>query len=125
MSNRFQWIEYKGHKILFVDWSGIRQEADYLKVIEELEAEILKLPKGQKILMLIDQTGSIASLAITDRSKRMMDTAKENGIPDSPTALVGNTGFSKAIVQALQFFRRDLHMADSIEDAKEWLIKQA
>ena len=125
MSNRIQWIQHKGKRILFGNWSGIREEAEYLRAIEELEAEILKQPKGHRVLTLLDQSGSIATPAITERSKRMIATAKEKGIPDSPTALVGNTGFQKAIIQAMQFFRRDIYIADSIEAGKDWLIEQA
>ena len=52
-----------------------------------------------------------------------MATAKEKGIPDSPTALVGNTGFSKAVALAIQFFRPDLYLADDVEAAKEAVEK--
>ena len=124
MSERIQWIEYKGKRILFVDYSKLREEEPYLKAIEEMEAEVLKQPKGTIILTLIDFTGSIATTAITERSKKMTAAAKAAGIPDSPTVLVGIAGFKKSIVQAMQFFRPDIHLADSVEAAKDWLVKQ-
>jgi hypothetical protein len=37
---------------------------------------------------------------------------------------VGLSGFKMAVVQALAFFRPDLHTADSVEAAKDWLIEQ-
>lgn len=124
MSERIRWIQHKGKKILFVDYSRLQDEEKYLRAIEEMEAEVLKQPKGKKILTLVDGTDSIATTVITERSKRMMATSKESGIPDSPTALVGMTGFKKAIIQAMQFFRPDIHISDSIEAAKDWLIEQ-
>jgi hypothetical protein len=54
----------------------------------------------------------------------MTDAAKERGIPDSPTVIVGVSGFQRAVVQAMQFLRRDLHLAESIEAGKEWLVQQ-
>jgi hypothetical protein len=123
--SHFQWTQYKGKRILFVDFSNILEEAAHLKAIEELEVEIFKLPKEHQSLILIDQSGSIASKAVTDRSKQMMAAAKKKGIPDSPTALVGNTGFSKAVALAIQFFRPDIYLADDVEAAKEWLINRA
>jgi len=124
MSEHVKWIQYKGKRILYVDYSRIRDEQKYLKAIEEMEAEVLKQPKGHKILTLMDMTGSLATTAITERSKKMTATSKEYGIPDSPTALVGLSGFQKAIVQAMQFFRPDIHLAVSIEAAKDWLVEQ-
>lgn len=124
MSERIRWIQHKGKKILFVDYSNLRDEKEYLTAIAEMEAEVLKQPKGKKILTLIDFTGSIAFTAITERSKQMTARAKEAGIPDSPTAVVGITGFKKAIVSALQFFRSDIHLFDSIEAGKGWLVEQ-
>ena len=123
--SRIQWIQHKGKRILFVDFTNIQEEAAYLKAIEELEVEIFKLPKEHQALILINQSGSIASKAVTDRSKQMMAAAKKKGIPDSPTALVGNIGFSKAVALAIQFFRPDIYLADDVESAKEWLISRA
>ena len=38
--------------------------------------------------------------------------------------MVGMTGIQKAVVQALQFFRRDLHVADSLEEGLDWVVEQ-
>jgi hypothetical protein len=124
-SERVKWIQYKGKRIMHADFSNFKDEAVYLKAIEEMEAEVLQQPKGKKILTLIDFTDSIATTVITERSKQMTTATRAAGIPDSPTALVGVSGYKKAIVQAMQFFRPDIHLSDSIEAAKDWLIEQA
>ncbi len=124
MSRYAQWIVHMGQRILYVDYSGLVDEEAYLNAIGETEREILKQPPGQLLPLLFDMTNTVASTAITDRAKRMTDAAKERGIPDSPTAIVGVSGFQRAVVQAMQFLRRDLHLAESIEAGKEWLVQQ-
>ena len=124
MSRYAQWITYRGQRILFVDYSGLVDEEEYLAAIAETEKEVLKQPPGQMLPLLFDMTNTRASTAITDRAKRMTDSAKVRGIPDSPTVIVGVSGFQRAVVQAMQFLRRDLHLADSLEAAKEWLVQQ-
>jgi hypothetical protein len=49
---------------------------------------------------------------VGDHSNRIQWTqykGKRMGISDSSTALVGNTGFSKAVALANQFFRPDIY----------------
>lgn len=124
MSRYAQWIVHKGQRILYVDYSGLVDEEEYLDAIGETEQEILGQLPGQMLPLLFDMTDTRASTAITDRAKRMTDAAKERGIPDSPTVIVGVSGFQRAVVQAMQFLRRDLYLAESIEAGKEWLVQQ-
>jgi hypothetical protein len=74
--------------------------------------------------VLVDVTGSVLTPRITERNKAVEEKARESGIPDSPTALVGLSGFKMAVVQALAFFRPDLYIAESREAAKDWLTEQ-
>ena len=124
MSERLEWIELEGVRVLVADFSGIRVEDEYLQAFDVMEAEILKQPEGVMVPLILDLSDTLLSPAITERGKGMMDAAGEAGIPDSPTALVGLSGFQKAVVQALQFLRRDLYVASGMEDAKGWLARQ-
>jgi hypothetical protein len=124
MGKYTQWIEHKGTKILLVNYAGIQDEAEYMQAIDEFEAETLSQPKGRKMRVLVDVTGSVLTPHITERNKEVEQKAREKGIPDSPTALVGLSGFKMAVVQALAFFRPDLYIAESEEAAKDWLAKQ-
>ena len=125
MGEYTQWIEYKGAKILYVNYAGIQDEEVYMRAIDEFEAEIMKQPAGHQMRVLVDVTDSVLTPRITERNKEVEDKARESGIPDSPTAMVGLTGFKLAVVQALAFFRPDLYIADSAEAAKDWLVKQS
>lgn len=95
-----------------------------MKAIDAFEAEVMKQPKGGQMRVMVEVTGSVLTSRITERNKEVEKKARESGIPDSPTALVGLSGFKLAVVQALSFFRPDLYIAESAEAAKDWLIKQ-
>ncbi|OGO73303.1 MAG: hypothetical protein A2Z49_05495 [Chloroflexi bacterium RBG_19FT_COMBO_56_12] len=124
MNERIQWIQYKGKRILFVDASNLREEDKFLKLLEDAEAEIVVQPKGHAILTLFYSPNSLVTKAIADRSKQVFANAKTNGIPTGPTAWVGSSGFQKAVVSAMQYFIKEIHIAESIEAAKDWLADQ-
>lgn len=124
MGEYTQWIEHKGTKILYVNYADIQDEEVYMRAIDEFEAEVMKQPKGHQVRVLVDVTNSVLTPGITERNKAVEQKARESGLPDSPTALVGLSGFKMAVVQALAFFRPDLYIADSVEAAKDWLVKQ-
>jgi hypothetical protein len=107
-----------------VNYAGIQNEEEYMRAIDDFEAEVMNQPKGHQIRVLVDVTNSVLTPRITERNKEIENKARESGLPDSPTAMVGLSGFKMAVVQALAFFRPDLHIADSVEAAKEWLIEQ-
>lgn len=122
MSEYLHWIQHKGRRILLVNFTGIKEEKAYLQAIAEMEREILKQPKGQYVPAVMDVSDTHMTKAVTERAKKMMETAKAKGIPDSPTVLIGLTGAQKAIVYAMQVFRPDIHMAASLEEAEEWIV---
>lgn len=124
MSEYFQWIEHKGKRILLIKFAGLKDEKVYVQAIADLEREILRQPRGQLVPLVMDVSDTRVTKAVTDRGKQMMQTAKAKGVPDSPTVLVGLSGAQKAIVLALQIVRPDLHVAGSLEEAKDWIVKQ-
>ncbi|MBN2149778.1 MAG: hypothetical protein JW726_20490 [Anaerolineales bacterium] len=124
MNERIQWITHKGKRILLVDQSNIRDEAQAIKLIDEVEVEILQQPKGQKVLTIFNSPNSLVTSAVTEHSKKMVANINAQGIPTGPSVIVGSAGFQKAVVQMLQFFMKDIHLADSIEEAKDWLVAQ-
>jgi len=126
MSVRVQWIEHQGKKILYCNYTGIRDEDEYVQAIADTETEVLKQAPGTVILMLIDATGSRITSKMTERARALAAAARKKGIPSSPTAVVGVTGGAQhAILLAMQFMRPDLRTAASIAEAKEWLVSRA
>ena len=125
MGSRVQWIEHRGKKIFFCDYSNIHDEEEFIRVVVETETEVLKQAPGTLILMLIDVTGSHVTSKVTERARNLAAAARKRGIPSSPTAIVGVSGpAQKAIVMAMQFLRPDLRTAESIAAAKDWLVSR-
>lgn len=125
MDNRVQWIEYRGTRILFCDYSNIQAEEEYIRALDETETEVLKQLPGTLILMLIDMTGSRLTPNMTKRARELAAAARARGIPSSPTAIVGvSSPAQKAVFQAMQFLRPDLTLAESIVAAKDWLVSR-
>jgi hypothetical protein len=124
MGKYTEWIEHKGAKILCVNYANIQDEEEYLRAIDEFEAVVMDQPKGHQMRVVVDVTDSVLTPGITERNKAVEQKARESGIPNSPTAMVGLSGFKMAVVQALAFFRPDLHIVDSVEAAKDWLVEQ-
>lgn len=123
MGSRVQWIKHKGKEIIFCDYSNISDEEEFIQAVGETETEVLKQAPGTLILMLIDVTGSRITSTVTGRARELAAEARKKGIPSSPTAIVGVSGpAQKAVVMAMQFLRPDLHIAESIAMAKDWLI---
>jgi hypothetical protein len=126
MGNRVQWIEHRGERVLFCDYSNIDDEDEFTRAIVETETEVLKQAPGTLILMLIDVTGSRVTSKVTGRARELSAAARIREIPSSPTAIVGVSGpAQKAIVAAMQFLRPDLRTAESVAAAKDWLVSRA
>jgi hypothetical protein len=117
MTDRVSWIEHKGTKILYADYSGLSGD-EYLGVIEEFKNELLKQSPGS-VVTLTNVTGSTVTNEVKDKLKELREQTK--GI-SRKAAAVGVTGFKKTIAVLI---RKDLYWADSLEEAKEWLVEQA
>ncbi|MBN1978269.1 MAG: hypothetical protein JW918_12810 [Anaerolineae bacterium] len=125
MGNRVQWIEHKGKRILFCDYSHIGDEEEFVQAIVETEKEVLKQAPKTLILMLIDATGSRISPKVTSRARELASAARRRDIPSSPTAIVGlSSPAQRAVFTAMQFLRPDLHTAESVAVAKDWLVER-
>ena len=124
MSQYWEWMEHKGKRFLFVKFTGLNDEKAYMEAIADVEREIMKQPKGRIVPLVMDVTNTRVTKAVTERGKQLLEKSKAYGIPDSPAVLVGLSGAQKAIVMAIQLIRPDLHVAGSLEEAKDWVVKR-
>jgi len=118
MGKYAQWITHKGKRILFVNGARL-SEAECLIAFEEMKQTILK--EGTGVLVLVDVSHLKMTKALVDKAKEATAATKAIGIKDKPNAVVGLTGVQKAVAQ---LFGREIHFADSVEEAKEWLVKE-
>ncbi|MBN1411427.1 MAG: hypothetical protein JW969_11335 [Spirochaetales bacterium] len=119
MANRIEWIEYKGQKILFCDFSNY-DENQYLEGVDLMEKELLKQGEGSKLKLLIDVLNSHMTQKTSDRGKKTVEILTKADIV-AVTAMVGITGVKRIIASAIS---KDVFFAKDKESAKEWLIKQ-
>jgi methanogenic corrinoid protein MtbC1 len=113
-----QWITHKGRRILFLNAAGMR-EAEYAAAMEEMKQELLKERNGA--LVLVDATKTEMTTRTTNKAKEVAAATKDAGIPDRPSVVVGLTGLQRAVAK---LFGRGVYFADSIEKAKDWLVKE-
>lgn len=117
MSDRVSWIEHKGAKILYADYSGLSGE-EYIEVIEEFKNELLKQTPGS-VVTLTNVTDSTVTDEVKEKFKELRVQTEEIS---KGAAAIGLTGFKKAIAVLI---RKDLYWANSLEEAKEWLAEQS
>ena len=113
-----EWITYKGKRILVVNGAGL-SEAQYIEAMEEMKQEVLKEKDGA--LVLVDVSRINMTKAVVDKSKEVTNATKKAGIPDRANVVVGLTGLQKAVAQ---LFGRGVHFVDTVEEGKEWAVKE-
>ena len=118
MGKYVKWIDHKGKRILFLNAAGLR-EAEYIVAQEELKQEILKARGSAPVL--VDATKTEMTTRTTEKAKELASSTRSAGIPDAPSALVGLTGLQRSVAQ---LFGRGVYFADSIDKAKDWLVKE-
>ncbi|MFC1678148.1 hypothetical protein ACFLZ9_00245 [Patescibacteria group bacterium] len=117
---RTYFIEHKGREIAYCDYSNIRDEGVYLRAVDETDRVVFSHHTDPKDnLTLINVTGAIITAEIIGRSSKL--NAKIGG-KDLLVAFVGITGIKRTLANA---FSRKQYFADTIEEAKDWLVDQA
>jgi hypothetical protein len=120
MAKYTKWVTHKGRRILFVSASGLR-EAEVIAALEEMTQEVLRERGAVAPSVLVDISKIEMTTAIINKAKEASAATKAQGIVDGPSAVVGLTGLQKAVAQ---LFGRGVHFVDSVDQAKEWLVKE-
>jgi hypothetical protein len=116
-----KWIEYKGKRILYQDFSALFYNAqavkDELTAVQEL---VLKEPK-RSVRVLSNfkdtQVGAELMSALNEASTKTKDHIRK-------TAVMGVTGFKRTMGDLLsRLTGQPLKYFEFEEDAKDWLIE--
>ena len=118
MGKYTQFITHKGKRILLVNGPGL-SESQYIEAMEEMKQEVLKEKDGA--LVLANVSGLDMTKAVVNKSREVVNATKEAGIPNRANVVVGLTGLQKAVAQ---LFGRGVHFVDTVEQAKELLVKE-
>jgi hypothetical protein len=120
MAKYAKWIAHKGKRILFVSAQGLR-EAEVIAALEEMTQEILRERGAVAPAVLVDISKIEMTTAIINKAKEASAATKAQGIADGPSAVAGLTGLQKSVAQ---LFGRGVHFGDTVEECKEWLVKE-
>jgi hypothetical protein len=112
------WIDYKGRKILYVDYSSCKNQNETIAMLEDA-ARMFRSSNG-KILSLDNYENGYAS-------SEFMNRAKELSCDFSPKrargAALGVTGIKKLLLNAYNIFATDKIVPfDTRESALEYLV---
>ena len=116
-------INYKGKNILCLNVAGLKlkDKPEFKKYIESAEEQIRKYPlKSLLIITNVTDTGFDTEVAAI-----MGEYATHNTPYVKASALVGVSGVQKVVLAAIKaLIGRDFFLADTMDEAKEWLIQQ-
>ena len=119
MAKYVQFITYKGKLILHTNAASL-EEAEFVVALEEMKQALLK--EGQGTLALTDVTGIKLTKAFVNKAKEVTAALEKTLGWGRPSAIVGITGLQKSVAQ---LFSKGVYYANSIEEAKEWLVKES
>jgi len=117
MGKYVRWIEYRGQKILYIEYSGL-QGADFEAAVDETMEELLKLPDGVTAPSITNFKGNRMSSVTAAKGREVAALVKKKKLK-GPTVIVGISGLAASVVGLL---KPDVHMAKTIEEAKEWIV---
>jgi hypothetical protein len=119
---RSKWIEYKGQKIFYQDFSGLFYNSEAVKKeLSEVQEIVLAQP-ANSVLVLSDfrdtQIGSDLLSVLNEASARTKNHVRK-------TAVLGVTGVKRTLADLLtRLTGQPLMYFDTEEEAKEWLVKE-
>ncbi|MBN2613747.1 MAG: hypothetical protein JXB00_19475 [Bacteroidales bacterium] len=123
MARGAQFVEHKGKEIYYVDYSNIKTNEEFLQTIKETNAFREKVrSEGKKdLLMLVNVSGSYVYGQVLDALKKSGRITKDL---TKKEAIVGISGAQKILLQiAKTFTRMQLTVFNTVEEAKDWLVK--
>lgn len=116
-----RFIEHKGKQVLFLEYSKVPVDR-LVAEIENTKTIIAAQPPGS-VLTLTDVTGVEST---RESSEAIKSLAKHNKPYVRAGAVVGVSGIRRITFNAVLVVtgRRNLHLFEDIEEAKDWLIQQ-
>jgi hypothetical protein len=116
-------IKYKGKTILCMDIAGLqsKDKPKFLECVGQAKEIIRKQPpKSLLVITKVIDTGFDSEVA-----NIIKEYAQHNTPYVKASAVVGIAGWSKIILTTIKTLTgRDFYLADTMEDAQEWLVQQ-
>ncbi|MBV9109381.1 MAG: hypothetical protein JO306_08240 [Gemmatimonadetes bacterium] len=120
--DRIRFIEHRGHRILVLDYSDIRDPAQALAAIEAGRRLVATHPPRSLLLMTIVRGARYNA----DVLQAMKSLASHNAPFVKASAIVGLSALHRAAYRTvLLFTRRNIPAYDTEQEAMDWLADQA
>lgn len=119
---RSKWIEYRGKKIFFQDFSGLLYDSDGLKKeLSQVQAEVVSHPKDSLLIL--------SDFRDTNITNEMMPVLNASSTITKDhvhkTAVLGVTGIKRTLADLLtRLTGQPLKYFDSESLAKDWLVEE-
>jgi len=120
--NRTQFIEHAGRRIVYMNFSGVGDVEEGLRVIEQARLFVAAQPKQKNLLTLVNVENS-------KFDDRIVQALKNLARHDQPWvmsgAVVGMSPLQRVIYRVINAFSgRRLSAFETVEEAKAWLVRQ-
>ena len=114
-----EWIDHKGKKILYINYSGLTKGEEIDQI--EKATQILIDTKSKENLTLSDLRKALVDQDFVEKSKEKGKISKDY---TKKAAVLGIDGVRKILLKAVNAFSGNPREPFStMEDAKDWLVK--
>ncbi len=119
--DRVKWMEHKGKRILYEDFSGLQDQKEIFQVTDFSTALICKQPESS-VLLLTNVTGARYNPSII---RRLNDNSKLTVPYMKAYVVVGIKGLTMVILESfVAFTGLDIKLCSSVEEGLDWLAGQ-
>jgi hypothetical protein len=121
VTDRVYWIEHKGQRILYYDWSNVLDTDQAVALVRDSAGLMRREPRGS-VLVLTNVEGSRFNKRVLDAILELMNGNKPFV---KASALVGLNGLMRAALGAMaKLTGRKLQAFTTADEAKGWLLEQ-
>jgi hypothetical protein len=116
------WINHKGKKIFYADYSYLEKDFDKLKAeVNSANAIMVREPKGS-LLLLVDVNNTTGT---SENTFFLKDAAIRVKAHVRKAAVVGVSGVRLALLRSVSYLSgMDIKPFEDIEAAKDWLARE-
>jgi hypothetical protein len=119
---RTRFIEHQGHRILLLDYAGIRDPDEALRSIARSRELVARQPPGSLLVMTVVRDARYNAAVL----QGMKELAAHNAPYVRASAVVGMSGLHRIAYQAVILFsKRNIKVFDHEAEALDWLVSQA
>lgn len=119
---RTRFIEHQGHRILLLDYAGVRDPEEALRSIRHSMDQVARQPPGSLLVMTVVRDARYNAAVL----QGMKELAAHNAPYVKASAVVGMSGLHRIAYQGVILFsKRNIKVFDQESEALDWLVSQA